>query len=68
MTVWYLNNSNEPKSFEVTSTTDAFTGAPFELDLHNRHHREALVDAGVLMEEGKKQSWIPPHRILRIDL
>jgi hypothetical protein len=62
MTLWYLNNSDEPESYEG----DAFES----LVDHTRWSSVSAMLASIAKEgvtiEGK--FWIPPHRILRVDL
>lgn len=62
MAIWYLDNCDEPESFEGDATlspTDSTSCASLNIMF------ESIVRQGVTIE-GK--IWIPPHRILKIDL
>lgn len=56
MTIWYLNNSDEPENEECDN--------PDTLALDRVELTKRILKEGVFLEK----FWIPPHRILRLDL
>jgi len=54
MTVWYLNNSDEPDDAVIPDYKEGYRQKTF---------RE-FVECGVWISD---TTWIPPHRILRVD-
>jgi hypothetical protein len=56
-TLWYLNNSDEPESYEFTSASAKM--------LKDNTHR-IVSSCGMWIDNDK--TWIPAHRILRITL
>lgn len=60
VTVWYLNNSDDPKAVDYTDSVaiDCRDAEGKTLNDINRF--------GVLIENAEPRFWIPPHRIIRV--
>lgn len=65
MIVHYLNEHGAHMEISVNATIGDTGGA---FNMSDRAHREAIVLSGMLADADKKQFWIPPHRILKIEL
>lgn len=63
MIIWYLNNSDGVEEADVGLSVDAVTPAMLERFIKNYVYD--CVRAGCWIDE---YTWIPPHRILRIDV
>lgn len=69
MIIHFKDENDVSKQFVSHDATLYIKGVRVPLDLNNYAHREAVVRRGVGIQPHRGgHYWIPPHRILRIDL